>query len=47
MDKEKEVNPVMLANLDLLMNMDVLEEQENWEELIKDSSFEDLGDENE
>lgn len=31
MDRVKEVDPEMLANLDLLLNMDVAETEDDWE----------------
>lgn len=31
MDRLKDVDPEMLANLDLLLNMDVAESEDDWE----------------
>ncbi|MDB2425955.1 hypothetical protein N9W41_00250 [bacterium] len=36
--EEDKVNAKMLQHLDLLMNMDILEEQEVWEELLAESN---------
>ena len=43
--EEEQVNENMLANLDLLISMDVLEEQEFWDELSNQASFDELGEE--